>query len=127
MSHVFDKYARRHGHYPRVVVRNGVQRLTVEFAPGYVRIQTSSPFGGEVYITAATARLLLKQHRRRLLGLLLRQDRSFDVPRAVRKAYLEEAAHSAELRQEKSLRRQADPEKAERQRKRYEAAKRRAR
>ncbi len=100
---VFDRYFRKHGHYPRIRVDNGVQRLTVEFARGYVRIATSSPYSGEVYLTANTVRALLKQ-RSRILELIKLQDRNFDVPRRVHEAHLEELQSQRELRAAKRAR-----------------------
>lgn len=121
--HKFDKYFAKHGHYPRFKLDSGVQRLTVEFAPGYVRIASSSPFGGEVYITRSAFLQLLR--RAVPLARQWHQHQDFDVPAAVHRTAAEELAHSQALRAEKRQRKWS-PEQAERQKRRFAAARARA-
>lgn len=130
MSHPFDRYFKRHGHYPRLRIPNGVQEMTVTFAPGYIHIKTSPPYGGEIYILAGTARRLIRQHRRTILRMIRMQDRNFDVPKRVHQAHLDEAAITREIKLQKKLipyRDHPGTASATRQRRRYLAAKRRAR
>ena len=120
VTHPLDKYISKHEHGPRVSVTSGVQRLTVEFHRGYVRVYTY-PHGGEIYITANAVRALIKHHRVRLLALVRLQDRSVDVPHRMHRYFLQEQAHAESLRLAKRLRRSDQAKKA-----RFEAAKRRA-
>src|SRR5215471_4568824 len=122
--HPFDVYFRTHNHYPQLRIANGVQQLTVEFAPGYVRLQTSSPFGGEIYITRSAFLRLL----RRSVPIARRWSRhpDFDVPQRVHEEHLQEMQHLAELRQQKRDRVE-DPERRARQHQRWMKAKARAR
>jgi hypothetical protein len=123
MTHIFDKYFRRHGYYPRIRLPNGAQKMTVEFSRGYVRVTTSPPFGGEVYILASTMRRLLKNPN--FLGLIRRQEEDFDVPAAVHANFLAEQELRQALREEKKTR-QIDLRPREEQRQRYLRAKARA-
>ena len=121
--HPFDQYYRAHGHYPQLRIANGVQTLTVEFTPGYVRIKTSSPFGGEVHITRSTFLQLL----RRSVPIARRWSKhpDFDVPQRVHEASVLEASLAAELRQQKKSRSIQTPD-PERQRRRWLKAQARA-
>src|ERR1700704_3597835 len=103
MTHPFERYFAKHSHYPHLRIDNGVQRLTIEFAPGYVRIATSPPFAGEVYITRSAWLSLLK--RAIPLTRQWRAHPDFDVPQAVHQAHLVEMAHLQDLRQTKKDRR----------------------
>jgi hypothetical protein len=108
---------------------NGVQHLTVEFAPGYVRLKTSYPYSGEIYITRSTFLQVLRRSVP-MANLWRRHPSSdFDVPQQVLEAYQQEVAFAQELRQEKKNRQieMPDPAKARRQRQRYLRAKERAR
>lgn len=115
--HIFERYTIRHGHGPQIRLANGVQRLTIEFQPGYVRIATSSPYSGEVYITRSAWFHLL----RRAVPLTRRWEkhRDFDVPQQVHESAEWEAANSRALRQQKKT-------TAVRQKQRYLRAKERA-
>lgn len=121
--HPFARYFRKHNHYPQIRVHSGVQRLTIEFAPGYVRIATSHPFAGEIYVTRSAFFVLLQ----RSIPLARRWAKhpDFDVPQAQLHLYRAEEAHSQALRQEKKNRSIQTPD-PERQRRRWEKAKARA-
>jgi hypothetical protein len=116
MDHIFQRYFAKHGHYPRVVVNNGSQRLTVELNAGYLSISTSSPYQAKVYITRSAFFALM----RKLTPLARRWEphEDFDVPKAMHEAYLFEKS----MVQEKRLTKK-DPSKAARQRQRWLAAK----
>jgi hypothetical protein len=120
MDHIFQRYFAKHGHYPRVVVDSGAQRLTVELSPGYLSIKTSSPYQGQVYITRSAFLSLL----RKIIPLARRWEyhADHDVPLAMHEAYLD---HVAEVREKRETKK--DPSKAARQRQRWLAAKARAR
>jgi hypothetical protein len=51
VSHIFQRYFNKHGHFPHVVIDSGACRITVEFNPGYVRIHQSHPYSADIYIT----------------------------------------------------------------------------
>jgi hypothetical protein len=103
-KHPFELYFQRHGHYPRLRFNNGIQTVTVEFAPGYVHVKTSPPFSGEVYLTSNCCRAMAREWRR-ILSLIRRQDRVFDVPKAVQEYSAAEKEHLDELRRQKRERR----------------------
>jgi len=103
MSHPFDRYFRRHQHYPRLIISNGVQRLTAEFSPGYVHIRTSPPYSGSVYLTR-TAWIQLLQ---RSIPLTRKWEAhpDHDVPQAMHDSYLWEKELLQEKREIKRRRR----------------------
>src|SRR5207253_5863480 len=105
----------------------GAQRLTVEFAPGYVRIATSHPFSGTVYITRSAWFTLLK----RVVPLSRKWTRhpDFDVPAAQRANYVQEMEHLDALRTQKRARKRgsaADPDEGHRDAQRHLRARARA-
>jgi hypothetical protein len=114
MTHPFDRYFAKHSHYPRIRLNNGMQRILIEFAPGYVLIRTY-PWGGEVYILRSTWIELLK----RAILLTKKWDRhpDHDVPQAMRQSYLAETLLLEEKRAMKK-----DPDRQDRQRQRFLAA-----
>ena len=124
MTHPFDVYFRRHEHGPRIRLHSGVQQLTVEFNRGYVRIATSSPFSGEVYITRSAFLSLLPQIVP--FARLMRKHPApdFDVPASVHAAFLMEQEFAQDQRREKKER--AEEQIRSRQRRRYQAARERA-
>lgn len=126
MSHVFQRYFDKHGHYPHVVIRSGACRITVEFAPGYVRIEQSHPYSAQIYITRSAWFELL----RRVVPISRKwaKHQDFDVPAALRAQWQEEYALLQEKRALKKGRSTADvADKADRQRRRFLAARARAR
>jgi len=128
MDHPFDTYYRKHAHGPRIRIDSGVQRLTVEFSRGYVRIATSSPFSGEVYVTRS-AFLALLQRVVPIARLWAKHPApDHDVPAAVHQWYLDEQALDRDLREAKKTRRLTldDTQRADRQRRRWLAAKARS-
>src|SRR5215831_5823418 len=94
--HPFDHYYHKHGRYPQLRMANGVQRLTIEFTPGYVRIKTTSPYSGEVYITRSAFLHLLRKSVPIARKWVRHAD--FDVPQKVNEAYIDELALSQEKR-----------------------------
>jgi hypothetical protein len=102
VSHIFDRYFRKHGHYPRVVVSSGVCEITVEFAPGYISITQHSPYQGTVWITRSAWFALL----RKAIPLTKKweQHEDFDVPEAMREAYQKEMLYLQARRVEKKTR-----------------------
>lgn len=121
VSHIFDRYFRKHGHFPRVEVVSGVQKITVEFSPGYVSIRSSHPYAAEVYITRTAFLRLL----RKLLPLarlsMKHPSEDHDVPRALREAYFLELSLLQEKRALKKSRgsSQEDVDRQRRQRQRF--------
>src|SRR5215831_2963667 len=128
MTHPFDAYTRKHRHGPRIRIDSGVQKLTIEFNRGYVRIATSSPYAGEVYITRRAFLALLPKVVP--FARLWRKHPApdFDVPASVHAAYLQELEFDAAQRSEKRSRRSTleDAQARERQRKRWLAARARS-
>ena len=128
MTHPFDAYTRKHRHGPRIRIDSGVQKLTIEFHRGYVRVATSAPYGGEIYLTRTAFLALLPKvvPFARLWRKHPAQD--WDVPASVHAAYLMEQDFDAAQREEKRSRQSTleDAEKRERQRKRWLAARARA-
>lgn len=129
-DHLFDKYWRKHGHGPRIRVDSGVQIVTVEFSRGYVRIKTSSPLGGEIYLTrSAWFKLLVRSLP---ITKVWRDNpaKDWDVPKRTHRYLLEEQAQLDAIRQQKRARKRlADPDEAdrrERQKARHARAVRRA-
>jgi hypothetical protein len=122
MSHPCDRYFTKHGHYPRVQVLSGIQRITAEFAPGYVSISTSSPYQAKVYITRSAFRTLLKK----MVPLAKTWARSpaadHDVPAAMREAYWQETQILKERREMKKAQPHVLPPDPQKQRKRFLAA-----
>src|SRR5215831_681355 len=100
MSHPFNSYFRKHGHYPKVAVRSGVQKITVEFCPGYVSIYSSSPYQAKVYITRSAVIELFRKAIPILRVLANSHHPDFDVPQAIHQDYLDEMAMARALRQE---------------------------
>ena len=125
MTHLFERYFKKHHHYPRVRVPNGVQQLTVEFHVGYVMVSTSPPFQGKVYITRSAWFKMLKEVIPLSKVSKSNPVRDWDVPEKVHAYHLEELALSRELRRQKKER-QGDPEARERQRQRFLRARARA-
>lgn len=124
-KHPFHRYFAKHGHYPRLRLDNGVQRLYIEFAPGYVHIKSSSPFSGEVYIVRSAWFTLLK--RAVPITRKWAKHKDFDVPQRVSEAAAFEVELNRQRRAEKKARSQAetleDAHRRERQRKRWLKAK----
>jgi hypothetical protein len=120
MSHVFERYFRRHGHYPRISVPSGVQQITVEFMPGYLTISTSSPYQAKVYITRTAAIKLFGKAIPMLREMAKHRSPDHDVPRAMNEAYHLEMAILQERREQKKNRQYdhvaADRRKAQHQR-----------
>lgn len=102
VSHPFDKYLQKHGHGPRLRVDNGSQRLQVTFSRGYVKIDTY-PWGGSIYITRSALIKLLTHPS--LKPLIQKMEGDFDVPQAMRQAYLRELELLEENRRLKRARR----------------------
>jgi hypothetical protein len=128
MGHIFDRYFRKHGHFPRVEVVSGVQKITVEFSPGYVSIRSSHPYAAEVYITRKAFLTLLSKVLP--LARKMRDHRApdHDVPRALREAYYLELSLLQEKRALKKSRgsSQEDVDRQRRQRQRFLRARARA-
>lgn len=128
MTHISDHYFAKHGHYPRVVVDNGIQRLTVEFAPGYVSISSGHPYAQTVYVTRSSFIQLLQK----MVPLAKRWAKDpaqdHDVPAAMRAAYFLEKSILEEKRALKKEVRDpaAQQEKATRQRQRFLRARERS-
>lgn len=101
MTHPFDAYFRRHQHYPRLEIVSGVQKIVVEFAPGYVSI-TSRPRGHTIYITRTAWFTLLR--RGVALSRKWKTHPDHDVPRAMHESYEFERERLRELREQKKHR-----------------------
>jgi hypothetical protein len=129
MTHPFDTYTRKHAHGPRIRLNSGVQKLTIEFNRGYVRIATSPPFSGEVYVTRSAFMSLLPKVIPFVRLWQKHPAPDFDVPASVHAAYLMEQEFDAAQRAEKKSR-GVDPQSAremDKKRRRYLAARARAR
>jgi hypothetical protein len=126
MAHPCDRYFAKHQHYPRIRKRNGASKLTVEFAPGYVRITNGPPYSGTVYITRSAWMEVLKAIIPLTKWWLKFSHDDFDVPKAMADSLAFEAKLLTERREAKKTR-HWDTAAADRQRKRFQAAKARAR
>lgn len=119
MAHIFTRYFKARGHYPKASIADGVRKMTVTFHPGYVTFKASPPYSQEIHITRSA---WLK-----MLPKLVRISRKWeghpdhDVPKACHSYYLQEVANAQDLRAQKR-----DPERQRRQRQRWLAAKARA-
>jgi len=127
MTHISQRYFDRHGHFPSVVVASGVQRITVEFAPGYVSIRTSSPHQAQVYITRSAFRHLLKKMIPLAKTWLRDSAEDHDVPEAMHQAYLHELEILRERREMKKHRTFDVDAEQSRQKQRQRALRARAR
>jgi hypothetical protein len=97
MTHISDRYFRKHGHYPRVQVVSGIQTVTVEFCRGYVSIKTSSPYQAEIHITRRAYLQLLRKMIPLAKVWAKEPAKDHDVPAAMREAYW----HEMQLLQER--------------------------
>ena len=122
LRHPFDRYFRKHGHFPEVVVRSGAQRLVVSFHPGYVLIVASPPMSARVYITRTAWLKMLKASVGITKYWAKNPADDWDVPLRMHESFLDEMAILEEKRRMKKSRR-IDPGEMDRQRRRFLAAK----
>lgn len=119
----FTAHFKKRGYYARVAVNSGVQRITVEFAPGYISIYSSSPYQTRLYITRSAALELFKKTIPILRVMAKHRYPDFDVPQAMHQSYLDEMAMTQALRLEKKA---PTLESRRRQQQRYLRARERA-
>jgi len=86
-----------------VSVLSGVQQITVEFAPGYISIRSSSPYQAQVYVTRKAAIKLIRQMVPLARLWMKHPHRDHDVPKAMHEAYLFEQSILEEKRRLKKV------------------------